>query len=103
LVSGRPIEESVARHGPIVMNTEGELEQAYAALRNGTFIKPHQQSQHLAPKPRRRDDAMSWMPAQDPVLGDNRSCDMLDLIIAPRVRDLGGGFFRAPRAAHAGR
>jgi hypothetical protein len=35
---------------------------------------------------------MSWMPAQDPVLGDKRSCDALDLVIVPRVRDLGGGF-----------
>ena len=35
---------------------------------------------------------MSWMLAQDPVLGDKRSCDALDSIIVPRVRDLGGGF-----------
>jgi len=35
---------------------------------------------------------MSWMPAKDPVLGDKRSCDALDLIIVPRVRDLGDGF-----------
>jgi redox-sensitive bicupin YhaK (pirin superfamily) len=35
---------------------------------------------------------MSWMPAQDPELGDKRSCDALDLILVPRVRDLGGGF-----------
>jgi len=39
LVSGKPIEEPVAWHGPIVMNTEDELRQAYAELRNGTFIK----------------------------------------------------------------
>lgn len=39
LVSGRPIEEPVAWHGPIVMNTEAELRQAYAELRNGTFIR----------------------------------------------------------------
>jgi redox-sensitive bicupin YhaK (pirin superfamily) len=39
LVSGRPIEEPVAWHGPIVMNTRDELEQAYSELRNGTFIK----------------------------------------------------------------
>src|ERR1700737_4853403 len=36
--------------------------------------------------------AMSWMPSQDPVLGDKRSCDALELIIVPRVRDLGDGF-----------
>ncbi len=39
LVSGRPIAEPVAWHGPIVMNTEAELRQAYAELRAGTFIK----------------------------------------------------------------
>jgi hypothetical protein len=39
LVSGRPIEEPVAWHGPIVMNTQEELRQAYAELRDGTFIK----------------------------------------------------------------
>ncbi len=40
LVSGAPIEEPVAWHGPIVMNTEAELRQAMADLRNGTFIRP---------------------------------------------------------------
>jgi hypothetical protein len=39
LVSGQPLEEPVAWRGPIVMNTPGELEQAYTELRNGTFIK----------------------------------------------------------------
>jgi quercetin 2,3-dioxygenase len=39
LVSGRPIEEPVAWYGPIVMNTNAELQQAVAELRNGTFIK----------------------------------------------------------------
>lgn len=40
LVTGRPIEEPVAWHGPIVMNTQAELAQAMQDLRNGTFIKP---------------------------------------------------------------
>ncbi len=40
LISGAPIEEPVAWHGPIVMNTPDELRQAMADLRNGTFIKP---------------------------------------------------------------
>jgi redox-sensitive bicupin YhaK (pirin superfamily) len=40
LVSGKPIEEPVAWYGPIVMNTEEQLQQAYAELRNGTFIQP---------------------------------------------------------------
>ena len=39
LVSGKPIEEPVAWHGPIVMNTQAELQQAVAELRNGTFIR----------------------------------------------------------------
>ncbi len=39
LVSGKPIDEPVAWYGPIVMNTEEELRQAYAELRAGTFIK----------------------------------------------------------------
>lgn len=40
LVSGAPIQEPVAWHGPIVMNTQAEIRQAMADLRNGTFIKP---------------------------------------------------------------
>ncbi len=40
LISGAPIEEPVAWHGPIVMNTQDELMQAMTELRNGTFIKP---------------------------------------------------------------
>ena len=40
LISGAPIEEPVAWHGPIVMNTQEELMQAMRELRNNTFIKP---------------------------------------------------------------
>ncbi|MBT8409929.1 MAG: pirin family protein [Alphaproteobacteria bacterium] len=40
LISGAPIEEPVAWHGPIVMNTREELVQAVQELQNGTFIKP---------------------------------------------------------------
>ena len=39
LVSGKPIEEPVAWYGPIVMNTNAELQQAVNELRSGTFIK----------------------------------------------------------------
>jgi quercetin 2,3-dioxygenase len=39
LVSGKPLQEPVAWHGPIVMNTQAELRQAVAELRAGTFIK----------------------------------------------------------------
>ncbi len=38
LVSGRPLREPVAWHGPIVMNTQGELKQAFAELQDGTFL-----------------------------------------------------------------
>ena len=40
LIAGAPIEEPVAWHGPIVMNTQAELQQAMRELRNGTFIRP---------------------------------------------------------------
>lgn len=40
LVSGAPIREPVAWHGPIVMNTREELRAAMHDLRNGTFIQP---------------------------------------------------------------
>ena len=39
LVSGKPIEEPVAWGGPIVMNTQQELQQAFDELDRGTFIK----------------------------------------------------------------
>src|SRR5665213_2096562 len=39
LVSGRPLEEPVAWHGPIVMNTEAELRQAMSELQTGKFIR----------------------------------------------------------------
>ncbi len=39
LVAGAPIQEPVAWHGPIVMNTREELAQAFEALQNNTFIR----------------------------------------------------------------
>lgn len=39
LVSGKPIQEPVAWHGPIVMNTRQELVQAINELNAGTFIQ----------------------------------------------------------------
>jgi quercetin 2,3-dioxygenase len=39
LVSGRPLAEPVAWYGPIVMNTQEELRQAFAELEQGTFLK----------------------------------------------------------------
>ena len=38
-VSGQPIQEPVAWRGPIVMNSQEELAQAYKDLRDGTFIQ----------------------------------------------------------------
>lgn len=39
LLAGRPVDESVAWGGPIVMNTQEELDTAFRELREGTFIK----------------------------------------------------------------
>ena len=39
LVSGKPIREPVAWHGPIVMNTQAEIRQAMSDLRSGAFIR----------------------------------------------------------------
>jgi len=39
LVSGRPLREPIAWHGPIVMNTQAEIRQAIMDLRDGSFIR----------------------------------------------------------------
>ena len=41
LVSGEPLKEPVAWQGPIVMNTQQELRQAFSELQRGTFLKSH--------------------------------------------------------------
>ena len=40
LCSGQPLKEPVAWYGPIVMNTQDQLRQAFAELEEGTFLKP---------------------------------------------------------------
>lgn len=39
LIAGRPLREPVVWGGPIVMNTQAELDQAFAEIENGTFIQ----------------------------------------------------------------
>jgi redox-sensitive bicupin YhaK (pirin superfamily) len=39
LASGKPLEEPVAWYGPIVMNTQEQLQQAFDELQRGTFLK----------------------------------------------------------------
>ena len=39
LVSGKPLDEPIARYGPFVMNTQQEIQQALEDLRNGTFVR----------------------------------------------------------------
>jgi len=39
LVSGKPLGEPVAWYGPIVMNTQAQLREAFFEFENGTFLK----------------------------------------------------------------
>jgi redox-sensitive bicupin YhaK (pirin superfamily) len=39
LISGKPLNEPIARYGPFVMNTQDEIIQALQDLRNGTFVR----------------------------------------------------------------
>ena len=41
LVSGKPLEEPVAWYGPIVMNSQEQLREAFRELEQGTFLKAH--------------------------------------------------------------
>ena len=44
LVSGKPLREPVAWYGPIVMNTQEQLREAFDELQQGTFLKPVKRS-----------------------------------------------------------
>ena len=39
LISGKPLNEPIARYGPFVMNTQEEIEQTLRQLQQGTFIR----------------------------------------------------------------
>ena len=39
LISGKPINEQIARGGPFVMNTKSEILQAVNDYHNGNFVK----------------------------------------------------------------
>ena len=39
LMAGAPFKEPIAPYGPFVMNTQEEIQQAFADLRNGTFVR----------------------------------------------------------------
>ena len=45
--SGEPLKEPVAWGGPIVMNTQEELEKAFEELDKGTFIKTAQPAKNI--------------------------------------------------------
>ena len=52
-ISGRPLNEPVAWGGPIVMNTQSELDRAFDEYRQGTFIKHGRDPEAGPPEPRR--------------------------------------------------
>ena len=53
LISGKPIGEPVAWYGPIVMNTQEELDTAFEEYENGTFLKHEEAKQIGAGKNKR--------------------------------------------------
>jgi redox-sensitive bicupin YhaK (pirin superfamily) len=46
LISGEPIREPIAWQGPIVMNTQAELREAFEELEKNTFIKHERKARH---------------------------------------------------------
>ena len=39
ILAGPELNEPIARHGPFVMNTREEIQQAFIDYQNGTFVK----------------------------------------------------------------
>jgi quercetin 2,3-dioxygenase len=79
LASGKPIEEPVAWYGPIVMNTNAELQQAVAELRNGTFLE---HSSRPLPASGNPAGGESWRPGLDSNQDEGR-CPAHCLAIPP--------------------
>mgnify|MGYP001281585935 CR=1 FL=1 len=44
LVSGKPLEEPVVWYGPIVMNTQEQLQQPFQELKGGTFLESQERT-----------------------------------------------------------
>jgi hypothetical protein len=40
LIAGKPIREPIVPYGPFVMNTEAEIRQVFADIKDGTFAQP---------------------------------------------------------------
>jgi redox-sensitive bicupin YhaK (pirin superfamily) len=47
LMTGKPLHEPIAWQGPIVMNTDEELVQAFQEYRNGTFLRSNEKPSEL--------------------------------------------------------
>jgi redox-sensitive bicupin YhaK (pirin superfamily) len=62
LFSGKPIREPVAWFGPIVMNTEEELEQAFREYREGTFIRNNERNEEQDKRPVSGPRRGAWHP-----------------------------------------
>ncbi len=67
LVSGKPLQEPVAWYGPIVMNTQEQLRQAFEELEQGTFLKKAGQAAGSDEAQPRRDERLLAAPHFSPL------------------------------------